>query len=250
MAYIIILLTNDQKDSPWTCSVCFSSTRFGAAKTILCTQNIDFCDEVRCFDCTSFWITNLSHPEISWVIMPWHCSCVCVIQVTKHLCDRWNIVQRVSPAEAPQLNPLHDRSSGLLKEAVTQVVTEKQAEWDDFLDPVLFLFRTSTNPSTKFTPYSLMFNRKASFPNEVLDLFPPQLALLHNTYNIRSFVSGPFFLCLFKVFFSCFFFFFFWSRLNLVSSVMTKNRMCIPQRKMTLPTWLLCRSSRTLSSSW
>lgn len=90
-----------------------------------------------------------------------------VLQVTRLLCDKWSIVQKVSPLEQPQLNPLHDCTSPLLKEAVVQMVTEKQADWDDFLDPVLFLFRTSTNPTTKFTPYSLMFNRKANLPNEV-----------------------------------------------------------------------------------
>lgn len=90
-----------------------------------------------------------------------------VFQVTKLLCDRWSIVQKVSPLDQPQLNPLHDCTSPLLKEAIVQMVTEKQADWDDFLDPVLFLFRTSTNPTTKFTPYSLMFNRKANLPNEV-----------------------------------------------------------------------------------
>jgi len=76
-------------------------------------------------------------------------------------------VQRVFPVDQPQLNPLHDCTSPLLKEAVAQMVTEKQAEWDDFLDPVLFLFRTSTNHTTKFTPYSLMFNRRVNLPNQV-----------------------------------------------------------------------------------
>lgn len=83
------------------------------------------------------------------------------------LFERWSITQKVSPVDQPQLNPLHDCTSPLLKEAILQMVSEKQAEWDDFLDPVLFLFRTSTNPTTKFTPYSLMFNRTASLPNEV-----------------------------------------------------------------------------------
>lgn len=76
-------------------------------------------------------------------------------------------MQRVSPLDQPQLNPLHDCTGPLLREAIAQMATEKQAEWDDFLDPVLFLFRTSANPTTKFTPHSLMFNRKANLPNEV-----------------------------------------------------------------------------------
>ncbi|KAM9361117.1 gypsy retrotransposon integrase-like protein 1 [Symphorus nematophorus] len=122
-----------QKADAFSVARCISKCiyRFGAPKTIVCTQNADFCDEV-----------------------------------TKLLCDRWSIVQKVSPLDQPQLNPLHDCTSPLLKEAVVQMVTEKQTEWDDFLDPVLFLFRTSTNPTTKFTPYSLMFNRKANLPNE------------------------------------------------------------------------------------
>lgn len=88
-------------------------------------------------------------------------------QVTRLLCDKWSIVLKVSPLEQPQLNPLHDSTAPLLKEAVVQMVAEKQAAWDDFLDPVLFLFRTTVNPTTKFTPYSLMFNRKANLPNQV-----------------------------------------------------------------------------------
>lgn len=75
-------------------------------------------------------------------------------------------MQRVSPLDQLQLNPLHDCTSPLLKEAIVQMVTEKQAEWEDFLDPVLFLFRTSPNPTTKFTPYSLMFSRKPNLPHE------------------------------------------------------------------------------------
>uniref|UniRef100_A0A673W2Y5 Gypsy retrotransposon integrase-like protein 1 n=1 Tax=Salmo trutta TaxID=8032 RepID=A0A673W2Y5_SALTR len=119
-----------QKRDALSVARCISTSiyRFGAAKTVISTQSVDFCDEV-----------------------------------TKHLCNRWNVVQRVSAVE---LNPLHDHSSGLLKGAITQVVAEKQAEWDDFLDPVLCLFRTTINPTTKFTPYSLMFNRKTILPSE------------------------------------------------------------------------------------
>ncbi|XP_041856301.1 uncharacterized protein zgc:113436 [Melanotaenia boesemani] len=122
-----------QKTDALSVARCISKCiyRFGAPKTIVCMQNADFCEEV-----------------------------------TKLLCDRWSILQKVSPLDQPQLNPLHDCTSSMLKEAVVQMVTEKQSQWDDFLDPVLFLFRTSPNPTTKFTPYTLMFNRKATLPIE------------------------------------------------------------------------------------
>lgn len=89
------------------------------------------------------------------------------LQVTRLLRDKWSVEQKVCALEQPQLNPLHDCTGPLMKAAVAQMVAEKQAEWDDFLDAVLFLFRTTINPTTKFSPYSLMFNRKAAFPNEV-----------------------------------------------------------------------------------
>ncbi|KAL7839255.1 hypothetical protein SRHO_G00259130 [Serrasalmus rhombeus] len=125
-----------QKKESLCVARCISSSihRYGLAKTVFCSQNGDFCEEV-----------------------------------TKHLSERWNIGLKVTAADQPQYNALYDRSNSLLKDSIKQVVAEKQAEWDDFLDPVLSLFRTSVNPTTKFTPFCLMFNRKASMSGE-LDL--------------------------------------------------------------------------------
>lgn len=75
-------------------------------------------------------------------------------------------MHRVLSVDQPQRNALYDRSSNLLREAIKQMVVEKQVEWDDFLDSVLATFRTSVNPTTKFTPHFLMFNRKACISSE------------------------------------------------------------------------------------
>ncbi|XP_061674551.1 gypsy retrotransposon integrase-like protein 1 isoform X2 [Syngnathoides biaculeatus] len=128
---VIVTLSASKRTKSFSCHAVAVQTRFGAPKTVVCTQSAEFCDEV----------TNL-------------------------LSNRWGIVQKVSPLAQPQLNPLHDCTSPLLKEAIREMVKEKQADWDDFLDPLLFLFRTSINPTTKFTPYSLMFNRKANNLNQ------------------------------------------------------------------------------------
>ncbi|KAJ3603554.1 hypothetical protein NHX12_028299 [Muraenolepis orangiensis] len=79
--------------------------RFGAPKTIVCRQSVDFCNEVALL-----------------------------------LRERWNLSQPVSPLVG-QLNPLHDPTAGLLNDAIARMVAEKQAEWDDFLDCTTFLFR-------------------------------------------------------------------------------------------------------------
>ncbi|XP_060740159.1 gypsy retrotransposon integrase-like protein 1 [Tachysurus vachellii] len=86
-------------------------------------------------------------------------------EVSKQLSERWGLQLKV------QHNALLEHTNTLLKDTVQQVVVEKQAEWDDFIDPVLALFRTSVNPATRFTPYCLLFNRKASMPSKMkLDL--------------------------------------------------------------------------------
>ncbi|KAJ8400066.1 hypothetical protein AAFF_G00401050 [Aldrovandia affinis] len=123
-----------QKRDSLSVARCISSTihRFGSLKTIFCSQSMDFCNEV-----------------------------------TKYLCDRWNIVQRVSPVTAALSSGPCDRNGSLLGEAVRRAVTEKQTEWDDYLDPILFVFRTSVNPTTKFTPYYLMFSREAVLPSQL-----------------------------------------------------------------------------------
>ncbi|XP_076848348.1 gypsy retrotransposon integrase-like protein 1 isoform X2 [Brachyhypopomus gauderio] len=127
-----------QKKDSLCVARCISSSiyRYGSAKTVFCSQSADFCEEV-----------------------------------TKHLCERWSLSQKVSVVESPQRNALYDHSSALLRDAVKQLVAERQVEWADFLEQVVALFRTSVNPTTKFTPHFLMFGRKASVPEEMkLDL--------------------------------------------------------------------------------
>ncbi|NP_001314823.1 uncharacterized protein LOC503528 isoform 1 [Danio rerio] len=130
---------------------CISSSvcRFGPSKTIFCSQNADFCEEV-----------------------------------TKQLCERWNITVRVLSVDQPQRNALYDRSCNLLRDTIKQMVVEKQVEWDDFLDPILAVFRTSVNPTTKFTPHFLMFNRKASISCETK--FDPLICYQDQEENIRN----------------------------------------------------------------
>lgn len=47
-----------------------------------------------------------------------------------------------------------------------KLVGERQDNWDEFLDPVLFGIRTSIQESTKHTPFFLMHGREARLPLE------------------------------------------------------------------------------------
>lgn len=106
--------------------------RYGASKNIYSGQSWDFCDEVsRC------------------------------------LCERWNISQTLTPADPADSSGLDNCTNELLKSSIRNVVNEKPSEWDDCLDPILFDFRTSVSSVTKYTPFFLMFNRCVYLSSEV-----------------------------------------------------------------------------------
>ena len=44
---------------------------------------------------------------------------------------------------------------------------DEEDQWDKFLEPVLFGYRTSVHSSTGFSPYELMFKRKPRLSCEV-----------------------------------------------------------------------------------
>ena len=44
---------------------------------------------------------------------------------------------------------------------------EREKDWDQYLDPILFAIRTSVQASTKHTPYFLMHGSEVRLPLEV-----------------------------------------------------------------------------------
>uniref|UniRef100_K7GAE2 Gypsy retrotransposon integrase-like protein 1 n=1 Tax=Pelodiscus sinensis TaxID=13735 RepID=K7GAE2_PELSI len=106
--------------------------RFGASKNIYSSQNWDFCDEV-----------------------------------SRHLGERWNISQTLTPADPANCPGLDNCTNELVKSSIQNVVNEKPSEWDDYLDPILFDFRTSVSSITKYSPFFLMFNRYVCLSSEV-----------------------------------------------------------------------------------
>ena len=48
-----------------------------------------------------------------------------------------------------------------------KVTGERQNDWDECIDPILFAIRTSVQESTKHSPFFLMYGREAKLPLEV-----------------------------------------------------------------------------------
>ena len=65
-----------------------------------------------------------------------------------------------------QRNGLDERFNQTLQTMLAKFVHDKK-EWSDLLDTSVFAYNTSRHESSKFTPFELMFNRKATIPIDV-----------------------------------------------------------------------------------
>ena len=71
---------------------------------------------------------------------------------------------QVSSAYHPQSNRLDERLNQTLKAALQKLVNDKKDDWHQLLDNVPFAYRTSRQDSTKYTPFFLLYGRKARLP--------------------------------------------------------------------------------------
>ncbi len=44
---------------------------------------------------------------------------------------------------------------------LTKFIENKKSSWEDFLDTCIYAYNTAVHESSRFTPYELMFGRKA-----------------------------------------------------------------------------------------
>jgi transposase InsO family protein len=86
--------------------------------------------------------------------------------VNDELCELTGMESRMTSAYHPQTNGLDERFNQTLQRQLLKLIDKEQKEWDLYLDVVLFSYRVSKQDSTKFTPFFLMYGRKARLPVE------------------------------------------------------------------------------------
>lgn len=82
-----------------------------------------------------------------------------VNKINENLFKKFQTEHRVSTAYHPQTNGLVERFNQTLQRSLVKLVNEQQNNWDDYIDGVLFAYRTSKQKSSKITPFELMYCR-------------------------------------------------------------------------------------------
>lgn len=82
-----------------------------------------------------------------------------VNSINKNLFNRFETEHRISTAYHPQTNGLVERFNQTLQRSLVKMANKEQNDWDEYIDGVLFAYRTATQKSTNSTPFEVMYCR-------------------------------------------------------------------------------------------
>src|ERR1044071_5667384 len=82
-------------------------------------------------------------------------------QLIEDLCKRAQINHRLTSAYRPQTNGLIERFNRTIGECLAKLCSNKEKDWDEYLNPMLLAYRTMKNRMTGFSPFQLTYGRTA-----------------------------------------------------------------------------------------
>jgi len=112
-------------------------------------------------------------------------------ELVEQLCDKFKINHKLSSPYHPQTNGLVERFNRTLCESLAKVI-ERENQWDEYIESVLFAYRTTKHSTIGQTPFYMMYGREAVLPIDEIDITNNEAqnnqqynrSLLKRTYEI------------------------------------------------------------------
>ena len=86
----------------------------------------------------------------------------------KEVCRLLGIKQLFNTPYHPQNTGVIERLNGVLKSMIKKLSYEKITDWDRFLDPAMFAYRSTVQKGTGFSPFELLYGRTVRGPMDIL----------------------------------------------------------------------------------
>ena len=91
-------------------------------------------------------------------------------QLLKTLLEKFQVKHLLSTPYHPQTNGLVERLNRTLGETLSRTAMNHLDEWDKYIAPVLFAYRTSKHSTTRVTPFYLVYGREAKLPMDSTEI--------------------------------------------------------------------------------
>src|SRR5437764_7270679 len=107
-------------------------------------------------------------------------------KLVDELCRKFEIKHKLSSPYHPQMKGLVERFNRTLCEALAKV-SEKENQWDKYIEQVLFAYRTTKHSTTKRKPFFMTYGREAILPIDEMEIqenISEKESILKRTYDI------------------------------------------------------------------
>lgn len=85
-------------------------------------------------------------------------------QAMKKICQMFGVKKAETTGYQPQANSTLERFHSFMAQALTLVVNKHKKDWHKWLESVLWMYRTSVNSTTGYSPFYLLYGREPRIP--------------------------------------------------------------------------------------
>jgi Integrase zinc binding domain/Integrase core domain len=104
-------------------------------------------------------------------------------QLLDRLVEKFKIEHLMSTPYHPQTNGLVERFNRTLIEALARTAKDHLRDWDNYIAPILFSYRTSRHSTTRVSPFFLVYGREAKLPTDGTEI-EEERSLVHHVENM------------------------------------------------------------------